>query len=849
MSPIYFTADPVESLWVDVLIDGQPLLVSCIYRPKLQTSTEDNLKLIKVIEQACNTGISTFIFGDFNYTEIDWKTLTVNPTNSCSSDFITAYKRINAFQLVNFPTRIRRNEQSLLDLLLVSDKRLAFDVSQYPPIGLSDHVVITAKSQIQVTPKPTNKIYSRRFWSADYELINTHLQQEFSSVTANYERVMDILSSTISSFIPFRPKTVNPQKPWLTQEIFKHIEKKRKLWHKKLKSNSENDNLNYRNQNNFLKAKIKQSRRKYEQQLLASSDKHFYSYISRSLGSRLTHFSLRDESTNCTLRDEKEVANLFAKQFQSVFTREDLGHMPNLDPDSFCADSLEIVTFTPEKLETALKSLKPNSSPGEDEIPAIFLNKCAAVLSHPLSAMMNGLLRQGKLPREWKNAIVVPIYKKGNKHLPENYRPIILTSTLCKCMEKVLVSEMAGFLLRKGIIPPSQHGFLPGRSTLTNLLTKVHDWSKADDSGQSVDVFYLDFEKAFDKVPFRRLLHKLHHYGIRGLLLNLIQDFLQDRQFCVRIGSTKSNAREVFSGVPQGSVLGPLLFLVYISDLPNGLRSQMSSFADDTCCYSNPVTQNGSLQGDIDAIKQWTTTWQMPLNDSKCSILHLGKNNPRIQYFIGSAQVTCVAEQNDLGIVVTEDMKWENHINGIIKKANSIMYLISKAFKDPTPQMFVKLYKAYIRPRLEYAQSIWSPYYVRDIEALERVQRRATKIPPALRDLPYEQRLQRLNLPTLYERRTRGDLVETFKIISGHYKCQLNVFEFSDSRHLRGHNKKLCKERCARLLRRNFLSNRVVYNWNRLSWDTVNASSVNLFKNRLDSEMAEWTRSIVHYTN
>lgn len=527
---------------------------------------------------------------------------------------------------------------------------------------------------------------------------------------------------------------------------------------------------------------------------------------------------------------------------------EDLSNTPVLDHSLFSSESLETIHFTPEKVEKAILSLKPDSSPGEDEIPAIFLQKCAKTLSRPISEVLCSIHREGKLPHAWKTAIVIPIYKKGNKELPENYRPISLTSTLCKCMEKVLVSEITTFLLENNIIPRSQHGFLPGRSTFTNLLSRFQEWTLANDRSEPVDVFYLDFEKAFDKVPFMRLKHKLEHYGIRGELLKLVGDFFLDRQFHVRVGSATSRLRKVFSGVPQGSVLGPLLFLVYISDLPANLKCGRSIFADDTNCYSNPLVNHVELQSDIQAIKQWTLTWQMPLNDRKCTILHLGANNPRYAYFVGAIQVSEVKEQKDLGIIVTEDLKWETHISCLIKKANSLIFLISRAFKNLTPEMVLKLYKAYIRPKLEYAQSIWNPYYAKDIEALERVQRRVTKLPVGLRDLSYEARLERLNLPTLYERRLRGDLIETFKIISGHYKCDLDIFHTSQNLHLRGHTKKLEKERCAKLLRRNFLTNRVVYNWNRLSEETVNSTTVNQFKNKLDRDMEEWNNGFVHYT-
>lgn len=316
----------------------------------------------------------------------------------------------------------------------------------------------------------------------------------------------------------------------------------------------------------------------------------------------------------------------------------------------------------------------------------------------------------------------------------------------------------------------------------------------------------------------------------------------------MKIGSFNSMPREVLSGVPQGSVLGPLLFLVYISDLPSGLESTVTSYADDTNCYCSPAMGCGRLQSDIDKIKNWSLDWQMPLNDAKCTVLHLGGTNPGHQYNIGTQRIASVTEQRDLGIVVSKDLKWEKHISSIVKKANSFTYMISRAFVNLSPDMILKIHKSFIRPKLEYAQSVWSPYYIKDIEALERVQRRVTRLSPELRPLPYEGRLERLGLTTLYQRRLRGDLIETYKIISGYYNSSLQIFTVSGSQHLRGHTKKLSKEKCSKLLRKNFISNRVVYSWNRLSEDTINSVSVNQFKNRLDLEMSEWHNTFIHYT-
>lgn len=222
------------------------------------------------------------------------------------------------------------------------------------------------------------------------------------------------------------------------------------------------------------------------------------------------------------------------------------------------------------------------------------------------------------------------------------------------------------------------------------------------------------------------------------------------------------------------------------------------------------------------------------MNEDKCTILHIGFNNPKLDYTLNGVTLKKVNVQLDLGITISADLKWFHHITSIVKKANTVLYLVKCAFKDLTPELLLKIYKTYIRPILECASPIWSPYFVKDIDLIEKVQRRATKIPQALKNMPYEERLSKLGLTTLQKRRERGDLIETYKVISGYYSSPVNIFHLSQNTHLRGHSYKLVLERCNKLPRKNFLCNRVHNSWNSLTNDIVCSANKNLFKNAID---------------
>lgn len=238
---------------------------------------------------------------------------------------------------------------------------------------------------------------------------------------------------------------------------------------------------------------------------------------------------------------------------------------------------------------------------------------------------------------------------------------------------------------------------------------------------------------------------------------------------------------------------------------------------------------------------QWTKDWLLTLNAEKCTVLHIGPKNPHHKYTIEGTPVHTVTTQKDLGVIVSQDLKWEPHIVEVVKRANSILYMIRKAFSYINSDLFLKLYKTYVRPLLEYSYQVWNPYFIKDIELLEKVQRRATKMVPSLRNKPYENRLDALGLTTLEQRRRRGDLIETFKILNGHYDvANLNaMYTMNTNEKLRGHSLKLNRNSFSSNPRKYFLTNRVVDSWNKLPQEVISAISVNGFKNLLDKHLVK----------
>jgi hypothetical protein len=451
--------------------------------------------------------------------------------------------------------------------------------------------------------------------------------------------------------------------------------------------------------------------------------------------------------------------------------------------------------------------------------------------------MFNKSMAESDVPEEWKLANVTPIFKKGRKALPCNYRPVSLTSQVCKIMESIIRDKMIEHISTWKLLRDSQHGFMRSRSCLTNVLTFLEKVTEFVDDGSPVDVIYLDFQKAFDKVPHERLLLKLKAHGIDENVLLWIRKWLVGRRQRVVLNGVTSTWKPVESGVPQGSVLGPTLFLIYVNDMDSVVEVLLLKFADDSKLYDKVKTEvdRQRIQRDLVRLVEWSEDWQMSFNVQKCKVMHIGHNNPEHSYSMNGEELQTVEEEKDLGIVITKDLKPSNQCVAAVKAANRTLGMFNRSFEHKTIDTVKTVYKSLIRPHLEYCVQAWSPSLKKDIALMESVQRRATKLVPELKDKSYDERLNVFNLTSHEERRERGDMIQTFQIIKGKQDIKADqFFEKTSVKHTRGHSEKLYKKPVRLNIRKTFFSQRVVTNWNNLSRDVVAADSVNEFKGRYD---------------
>ncbi|KHN81359.1 putative RNA-directed DNA polymerase from transposon X-element [Toxocara canis] len=504
---------------------------------------------------------------------------------------------------------------------------------------------------------------------------------------------------------------------------------------------------------------------------------------------------------------------------------------------------LGAISIDSDIVREAISELNDKVSLTPEGIPSRFIKKTATGLCYPLCILFKHSIALGIVPNAWKTAIVIPLPKKPPLNRVSNYRPISLTSSFCKVLEIVLRKSILSHLSLSNIISDNQHGFLKGKSTLTQLLTSCCDWYAGLNNGFQTDVVYIDFAKAFDSVTHPKLLLKLKAYGIGGSVLTWLKNFLCGRSFRVKVGNALSSSHFVLSGVPQGSLLGPLLFLLYVNDLPKSLLSCCKLYADDVKIYrpiTDPQFDYNVLRPDMISLEQWSQLWQLDISPEKCFVLHLNFSTECPLHLCGF-DLPAKEVMKDLGVYVSSDLNWHNHCVEVSRRAAQVANYILRAVQYSSVESYRKAFVAYCRPILEYCTQVWSPSVKRDIEMIERVQRRFTKM--AFRKAfrgpfqpNYEQRLRIFDLKPLWYRRTQFDLHLCFKIVKGFSGIPFkSIFSFAKfASRSRFHLLQIERKTTSRIDVLNSFAFRVVPIWNSLPCDVVMAGNLSCFKRRLE---------------
>ncbi|KAK8748335.1 hypothetical protein OTU49_016085 [Cherax quadricarinatus] len=540
----------------------------------------------------------------------------------------------------------------------------------------------------------------------------------------------------------------------------------------------ENKEISRRARNEYAQIR-REAQRQYENDIASkvkSDPKLLYSHIRRKTTVRDQVIRLRKEGGELT-RNDQEVCEELNTRFKEVFTVETgrtlggqirWGHQQGIHQQV-----LDDIHTDEEEVKKLLRDIDTSKAMGPDNISPWVLREGADMLCVPLTTIFNTSLETGQLPEVWKTANIVPIFKKGDRKEALNYRPVSLTCIVCKVMEKIIRRRVVEHLERNKSINANQHGFMEGKSCVTNLLEFYDKITEVRHEREGwADCIFLDCKKAFDTVPHKRLVQKLEHQAhITGRALQWIREYLTGRQHRVMVRNDVSQWAPVTSGVPQGSVLGPVLFLVYVNDMMEGLYSEVSLFADDVKLMRRIKSDEdqAGLQRDLDRLDTWSNKWLLEFNPAKCKVMKIGEGHrrPQTEYRLGGQRLQTSLKEKDLGVSITPSMSPEAHINQITAAAYGRLANLRTAFRYLSKESFKTLYTVYVRPILEYAAPVWNPHLIKHVKKLEKVQRFATRLVPELRGMSYEERLREIGLTTLEDRRVRGDMITTYKILRG----------------------------------------------------------------------------------
>ena len=587
-----------EIVWNKIALTGShPLYTASFYRPpnssKLSLEQlENSLQKIPQVRGLPNIVLS----GDFNLPSLCWgeEEYSVESQPDYGTGVNTKLLEIindqSLVQLVKEPTR----EENILDLTFTTNPDLVTNTQIID--GMSDHQAVITDIMIRAKlnkKKPrTIYLYERGNMDSLREQLKDHYNifKELSpsrTVEENWNDFKNTLYKVMTTTIPRKNLTSRTNVPWMTYKIRREIRRKQRLYNKARRTNNENDWKNFKEARRVTKASLENSHNEYVMSLLESTNDQRNTSITR----KFWRYIKNQKRDNCGIspltsngqvhEDSKGKAEVLNSQFQSVFTNEDTSRMPKL-PHKDRLPSIEELQVSTKGIQKLLADINPKKASGPDEVPCRIMKEAAQEIAPFLRDLYQQSLQQGELPDDWKSANISCIFKKGDRTRPENYRPVSLTSVPCKIFEHVIFHHIMKHLDQHHFLVDYQHGFRRQRSCETQLVVTIEELAKSLDSKTQTDMLILDFSKAFDTVAHQRLLLKLEHYGIRGQLLEWIKKWLTTRRQKVVVDGEGSAEVPVTSGVPQGTVLGPLMFLIFVNDIGKNISSKLRLLADDT---------------------------------------------------------------------------------------------------------------------------------------------------------------------------------------------------------------------------------------------------------------------------
>jgi hypothetical protein len=769
-------------MWLEIHSSANIFLFCVCYRPpdsglQFWEDLQDSFDL--VLQAGYNNILMT---GDFNSDPLT--------DHGRKLQFFSASNDLHIH--VDQPTRITETSATILDQFISSDTMHDFvqEIDILCPLSNSDHCPITATLRFT---HQRSKCFSRLVWKynqADFDSFRNALRNynwdfcfDTDDINVTASRWTESFLNIARQFIPNCVATIRPwDKPWYNNDL-RCLQRRRDRAHTSAKRMGTAASWQtYREIRNQYVHAIEEAESEYEMNQANKlksdsyiSSKRWWNITTSFLGiSKKSSIPALIQQDNTVTNDDKSKAdtlNIFFLMHSNINT--DNAQIP--PPNPITDTSLDSLQLTEDEVLALLNTINTSKATGPDNISPKMLKEAAPAIVKPLTRLFNKSLSICIFPEIWKRANVLPLYKKGNRSIPNNYRPISLLSVVGKIFEKAIFKHTFNHIRDNHLFTRFQSGFMPGDSNTNQLVHLYHVFCKAIDQKKKIRIVFCDISKAFDRVWHEGLLYKLGNMGIKGNLLTWFKSYLNGRKQRVVIQGSSSEWGSIKAGVPQGSVLGPLLFLVYINDIASVVQSKISLFADDTCLYidsADSASNATTLNRDLESLENWAKQWLINFSPEKTKSMSLSlnpahnnnNNNPAL--FLNQTQLEEVHSFKHLGLHISENLKWNDHINEILLKAGKRIVIMNLLRLKLDRKTLETIYIAFVRPILEYGDVVFDNCSTECKDLLDTLQKRAGKIVTgAIRGTPSNVLYAELGWQYLQDRRNTHKTTLYSKIV------------------------------------------------------------------------------------
>ena len=864
-----------ESLVVEILYENKKCYLVTLYRSPSQNENEFD-EFLKNFEMLLDDiyNLSPYfviLLGDFNAKLKKWNFDDIDTQEGTRIDAVTSSFALS--QIISGPTHITANSASCIDLIFTSHPDYIINSGIHSSIHPNcHHQIIYAEINFKISFPPP---YERLIWHykrADSESIRRSLDNfnwEGSFANKSIDNQVEIFNSTIlnimSNYIPNEVITINDRDPpWITSKIKDKFTYKNYLLKRYL-----NNGKNLYDWNKVELARsdiitsINESKMRHYERLNCklsnpnTTPKVYWSILKSLYCDKKIPVIPPLFYNNSFVTDFREKADLFNKFFANqcslIVNASTLPDQIPLATNNF----LENIIFSEDDILQSIRHLDANKSHGFDGISIRMLKLCDSSIVKPLSIIFHNCINKGHFPLVWKKGNITPIYKKNEKNLIENYRPISILPICGKLLERIIFNALYNFLENNNVLNVNQSGFRSGDSCTNQLLSITHQIFLSFNANPSQEVrgVFLDISKAFDKVWHDGLLFKLNQNGIRGKMLKIIASFLDNRYQRVVLNGQSSSWLNVKAGVPQGSILGPLLFLIYINDISNNLESDVKLFADDTSLFSTVFDPNISattLNNDLAKINLWAYQWKMSFNPTVSKQAHevifSRKRNKVIHpnLTFNNINVKRVDSHKHLGLVLDDKLSFKDHLKTTIEKASKGINVLRKLRSHIPRSSLITIYKSFIRPLFDYADIIYDqPNNSSFIDQVESIQYNAAlAITGAIRGSSRDKLYNELGIESLFSRRWFRKLCVFYKIF--HEKSPKYLYnlipehnQFFNFRNRIQIPNIFCR---TDFFRNSFLPS-VIVEWNKLDTLLTSSETISIFRSSLLKQIRPTAKS------